>query len=305
MSSLLHLFAQPEPPHRLIAPCFRLKAARTSRTIFALMATLFGFFLSMIILAEFVATPHVIIFPWPILFLVLMWFLQASFGYVQARYWQSIEPWRFVASLGNERLLADDQPEPRPTALPVQTKIKVRLMIERHFYVKYFAILFCSLTAFIYLSCTVFIPSHLPWPWAFLITALCSGLILLGLFFMMRMRHSMEITEDGIRIRSHYGISTLIFWHEMRLFACYPEPGARNGDEAMVYELSSGSQVIYWTWMRKKSLLNTIMGPSMSLEEHHLQMQALCSLISAKTGLLLYDLGKGPALRLEETTEAR
>jgi MFS family permease len=240
------------------------------------------------------------------LLLMLMNLPNILFGFVQERYWKRIESWRFVASLGNERLLADEQPEPRAAALPVSTAIKIRQLVERRLYIGFLFFFVWYIAALSFFACITLFATFSLWPWALLIAVLIGGLFALGMFFLLRIHHSMEITEDGIRVRSTPGgFTTLIFWHEMRLFACYPEPGARNGDGAMVYELSSGSQVVYWTWMRKKNLLNTIMGPSMPLEEHHLQMQALCSLISAKTGLPLYDLSKGTALRLEETAEAR
>src|SRR5262249_36848797 len=67
--------------------------------------------------------------------------------------------------------------------------------------------------------------------------------------------------------------------HQMK----YPHP--------IVYELSSAHDVVRWAWMRQNNRRVIFFAqPTVSAEEYERQMQALLSLIAAKTGLPLYDL---------------
>ncbi len=82
-------------------------------------------------------------------------------------------------------------------------------------------------------------------------------------------------------------------WHEARLFACYPRSDLWHTRVSMVYELSSATDVVSWSWVQRRVPLSNQPLPLVSLAEHHAQVQALCDLVVARTGLPLYDLSKG------------
>ncbi|HLI08276.1 MAG TPA: hypothetical protein VKV40_17040 [Ktedonobacteraceae bacterium] len=47
-----------------------------------------------------------------------------------------------------------------------------------------------------------------------------------------------------------------------------------------------------WTWMPRRSFLTSLIDPALFSDAYNSRLQAFCSLIVAKTGLPLYDLGK-------------
>jgi hypothetical protein len=147
-----------------------------------------------------------------------------------------------------------------------------------------------GLLAAVYISLT-FSGLHLPWFWALILAIVIGGLLPAIGVFSARVRYPIEVTEDGIRFRSMKG-QTLMFWHEIRLFACYAEPGPWHNPPALIYELSSASNVVYWIEIQRKDLLNIFRNPSRPLQEHTALMQAFHALIVARTGLPLYDLSK-------------
>ena len=97
-----------------------------------------------------------------------------------------------------------------------------------------------------------------------------------------------EITGQGLSV-NYFGGHGKIKWDEARRFARYPTFGDRKSKRTITYELSSTTDIIRWTWIQRKSFLSS-MEPAIPLAAYHQQMQALLSLIAAKTGLPLYDL---------------
>jgi len=69
----------------------------------------------------------------------------------------------------------------------------------------------------------------------------------------------------------------------------YGTYGRQKSGASITYELSSARNIVRWTWfLRKTSWVD--LGPTISHDEYNRQMQALLSLVAAKTGLQLYDL---------------
>src|SRR5260370_27321291 len=136
MSLFLRLFAEPKPPHDLIRSNPRLGTMRSGRAIFLLM-TAFFFVLFLLLILFFIVNDIVTSgsspFPWYFLFLPLTMLLNVGVFSLQIHYWKRVEPWRFVAALGDERLLADEQPEPNPDPLHMPVTIKITPVIERRF----------------------------------------------------------------------------------------------------------------------------------------------------------------------------
>lgn len=125
-------------------------------------------------------------------------------------------------------------------------------------------------------------------PWMFLLSPLV-------LLVRTSLPQRIEITPEGLTVR-HPGYDwarsnraskqQMIRWHEARLFAIR---AGKPGASAVRYELSSPTTVItfdrifqpHW-WLRFR--------PAEPFGEYHAQMDALLALISARTGLPLYDV---------------
>lgn len=296
------MFATPEPPHRLIAPQPRLALHMSARMLFLLGAiplflVAFAAFIFEIINA---ITTGLVIISWYILLLPCFWLFNIVFYSMLIRYWKYIEPYRFAAVLGNDRLLADEQPQPDSDALPMPVTIRISPIVERRFFLGYLLLLTFLITGFISLVSILSLFVSLPWLWVLLIV-ICVDILFVSLAFLTtRIRRSIEVSQDGIRFQASSRGYIFMIWHEARLFACYPEPGPWRNSPTMVYELSSASHVLCWTWTQRKSLFGGLGREYSSFEEYTAQMKALCSLVIAKTGLQLYDLSKGPVLRKEE-----
>lgn len=102
-------------------------------------------------------------------------------------------------------------------------------------------------------------------------------------------RNTINATENGLSD----GYGGFVSWQEARLFACYKLPGLLSGyTSTVIYELSSPSKVVRWNWMRSPQSLLTILETQLSTDVYHQQMQTLCELVMAKTGLPLYDLSQ-------------
>ncbi len=301
MSLFIRLVAAPKPPHDLISPNPRLAMVRFGRAACLLMTALFfALFLLLITLSivNDIVTSGSGPFPWSPLFLILTFLLNTGFMSLQIHYWNRIEPWRFATALGDKRLLADEQPQPNAEALPIPMTIKTNQLIERRIFIGYLLVSIFLLTLYLYI---LLMPlSYESFLWPLLIAVLVGGVFILGWVLIVRPRWSIEVSQEGLRFRTPNSATyVFMFWHEARLFACYPEPGPWNDSPAMIYELSSGSQVVYWTWMQRKNPLDVITRPALPFEEHSAQMRALSELVVAKTGLPLYDLSKGQTVKLE------
>ncbi|MDQ2902800.1 MAG: hypothetical protein M3Y81_04510 [Chloroflexota bacterium] len=300
MSLFTRLFAAPKPPHDLIYANPRLAMMHFVQAGFLLMTALF-FVLFFILIIFFIINEIVTSepgpFPWSLLFLILIFLFNTGFMSLQIHYWNRIEPWHFAATLGDKRLLADEQPQSNAEGLPIPVTIRVNQVIECRVFLGYLLVFVFSMTLYINLSLMLLL--HISFFWSLLIAVLVGGLFTLGGVLIIRIRWPIEVSQEGLQFRTPNSATYIfMFWHEARLFACYPEPGPWNDSPAMIYELSSASQVVYWTWMRRKNPLDFITRPALPFEEHSAQMRALSELIVAKTGLPLYDLSKGRTLKL-------
>lgn len=104
-------------------------------------------------------------------------------------------------------------------------------------------------------------------------------------------REQITVTERGLikvgLLRKVHSVS----WEEAQLFAIDGVSGSMKYPHPIVYELSSMHDVVRWVWMRRSNRrVIFISQPTVSVEEYKRQMQALLSLIAARTGLSLYDL---------------
>ncbi len=101
-------------------------------------------------------------------------------------------------------------------------------------------------------------------------------------------RQQIKVTEGGLAARN--GIQTSrVLWHEACLFVMYGTFSAQKNGAAITYELSSARDIVRWTWVLRKTHWVGL-EPTIPRDEYNRQMQALLSLVAAKTGLPLYDL---------------
>lgn len=133
----------------------------------------------------------------------------------------------------------------------------------------------------------------------FLVTTLLLVAFLVSLFAYIglssvKTKITIEATEGGLQMRKGGNPITrkYISWDEVCLFACYRLPLLFPGRRAVYYELSSPTQVIIWLALPEWSSPFTVWRPLLSVDEYRRQMQDLCELITAKTGLELRNLSK-------------
>ncbi len=114
-----------------------------------------------------------------------------------------------------------------------------------------------------------------------------------AIFSFLKTQRTIEITAHGLQIEKR-GDPTIykmhIDWDEARFFACYTLPNLLPWEKTRYYELSSSTHVVTWISVPEKRSPFTIWKPVLSAQEYRLQMQALCDVITAKTGLALCDL---------------
>jgi hypothetical protein len=136
----------------------------------------------------------------------------------------------------------------------------------------------------------------------FFTTPVPGYLVWLGLFFMSQLVFALknykavQVTNDSLKTEKRKNFAKKekhITCEEAHLFACYKLPSLFLGRKTIVYyELSSPSKIITWTWVLDPQSPLTIWKPQLPIDEYHRQMQALCDLVSARTGLPLHDLSQ-------------
>ena len=100
-------------------------------------------------------------------------------------------------------------------------------------------------------------------------------------------RHEITATEAGLTVRQG-NLTFYTPWHEARLFAA--TVGIKRTGPPTSYELSSAAAFTPFTWLHRRTLFLPHLKPALPFDDYDRQMDALLSLIAAKTGLPLYDL---------------
>ncbi len=202
---------------------------------------------------------------------------------------------------GDRSLLAREQPLPDPNMPPIPTTIKLD-QSRRAVVFLGFVIAFAIFIPFVI---GIVIGSgnshHSPGNDALLLTlliilggavvALLVGLVVI--FFLMRSQLIFTIVVDERGLSSTYrGITSSINWSDARLFAVL------NPEKPSVmrfYELSNEHTMVRWVNMPARLLFRR--GENLVHAEYRRKVQALLSLIVARTGLPLYDLSPSPGAR--------
>lgn len=283
------------PTSPFIAPHPSLSSLRSNRLIFLV---LFGFILFSIVSGTLltIATSGPLLFPWSLLGIGLSWLGVIGFSLVAEQWWKSLETARIAAAAGDQRFLAKAQPHPNPEALSVPVRIEMRLA-RKGFLVfgSFFSLLLIGLADGVFFITQWF--QHLIdasiWWWLLALTVAAGASLLFAFLLLWRQRWIVEVHQEGLRSWvQRLGMDGMdvpfLSWQQARLFACYHKPGPWGTRSAWVYELSSPQQVVTWTWLQHKEGLYFREEPTLPLAEHQVQMQALCDLIAAKTGLPLH-----------------
>lgn len=229
-------------------------------------------------------------FPIPLLTIYIINFVLT---FLHWRYWKGIEQRRFAAVHGERTLVAAEQPTPNAASMRLPVTIKLRYHKEFLLLMTGAALLVSLLLAgaftFLDNGYLFFTSNRLLF---FLVSFIIYAAFILALLFAVFLsrigRQQVEVTESGLTARFG-GRTATVMWGEARLFAMYATFGARESGAAMTFELSSATAIVRWTWVWRKSYLIGLW-PAIAYGEYNLQMQALLSLVEAKTGLALYDL---------------
>jgi len=240
--------------------------------------------------SHFSHNPVLIVFLYP---LVLSTFTLILYT-LQMRYWKRIEERRFAAVGGNRLFLAAEQPTPDTASLPLPTTITSRpgkktflltvglvlpmalLFAGWQMWLDSFPLLPHSnhLLSFFVLFSMVFVPV----------------LVFFLVLFLTPLSHGkITVTESGLTARQGMEKTHTVMWQEARLFAMYGTYGRQKSGASITYELSSARAIARWTWVLRKTYWGGL-EPTIPRDEYNRQMQALLSLVAAKTGLPLYDL---------------
>jgi len=210
----------------------------------------------------------------------------------QWRYWKRIDQRRFAAVQGNHLFLAAEQPTFDRAPLPLPITIKLRPNKGT----------FLSSTGMILLMAMVF-AGWLTWAFSYQLPLVSNHLLfflvvfsiitvfmLAGLFALLLSslgRLQITVTESGLIFNQ--GMKVTMGWYEARLFALYGTFGKQKSGASITYELSSARDIVRWTWVLRRTW-SPGLEPTIPQDEYNRQMQALLSLVVARTGLPLYDL---------------
>jgi hypothetical protein len=216
-------------------------------------------------------------------------------GILQVRYWEGIERRRFVVIRGDQLFLADEQPTPDASLLPLPTTIITPRRGKKAFLLimgmtLLMAMFFAGWFTWFDSNPLLLVADHLL---NFLalsaIGFVAASILFFAILFSPLARQQVKVTEGGLAAREGMEKTHTVMWHEVRLYAMYGTFGRQKSGTSITYELSSARNIVRWTWfLRKTSWVD--LGSTISHDEYNRQMHALLSLVAAKTGLPLYDL---------------
>jgi hypothetical protein len=222
--------------------------------------------------------------------------LSLTFALRQRRYqrirqelmrWQTLHPDAEPAAIAP---LAQPQPD-RVAAITLPTQIRLRT--------RWTQLLVPAICAFGVIDGLFVIPLHRLGGWYqdLLFFGVLDGVILLPAFSAIPfwvIPQQIKVTDDGISLIQSNTPSTIL-WSEAQLFAVAPV--GHTGDEPLYYEISSPTKTIHLVRLRRQTRwflfpwnVDRAVKPATSFEVYDAQMEALLSLIAAKTNLPLYDL---------------
>lgn len=202
---------------------------------------------------------------------------------------------------GGPALRASEQPAPNPTALPVPSIVELNK--SRHFTVLFIVGIFVALCIIFILGAVFSLTNHSTRisnsaspqhsSNGFLLLVLAGGAILGILMILIaiallsaqarkQMNYSIALNEYGIT-STYNGIAASIRWSEARLFAITSQDKPAS---FRVYELANATTVVQWVNLPPRTRIGWSMAAS---TEYRNNIQALLSVVAARTSLPLYD----------------
>ena len=225
----------------------------------------------------------------------------------QRRWFQRLELRRQAAARGDTNLLADPQPMSDAYAVPLPVTIKAVPRTSRSTLV--LSAVFGVIIVLMAGAITLLIVSsqhrvvgaghpsvlHISiLPLAAILV--CATVILVLLIVVLRhntYNQQITFTEHGLmQIGSSSQVHS-IPWRNARLFVRDAPPGIVQINNRLLpstFQIASENEVVQWYWVHNSKLYKPPFG--LSQAEYNQQMQGLLSLITARTGLPLYDLRK-------------
>jgi hypothetical protein len=218
----------------------------------------------------------------------------------QTQAWKRHEQRRQLAAQGNREqgTLATEQPIPNASALPLSTILRAKNRVSTNLFI--FGLLYVVIAMLMIAGEFAFTAtqSHSAPIYVSTATLLINAIILLLLLFLAgigaiftsrQTTQQLEFTETGLLKRT--GKKVIVMpWDEARLFAIIPASPAvkKTSGPPTTYELSSANEVLRWSASERMALF--VGQAAVTSDEYRRQMQALLSVITARTDLPLYDL---------------
>jgi hypothetical protein len=243
---------------------------------------------------------------WDILycfFLVLVALLTVVALPYQGRWFQRLALRRQAAARGDVSLLADPQPLPDAFALPLPFSIdalpraSTRAMVALGIIFGVIIALMSATIGFLIATSraghsTALHVSILALV-AIVIIAAFTAVLLVVLVRQNTFRQKITFTEHGIMQLGSSSQVHSISWRDVRLFIGDTPTGLVQINKQrlpLTFQIASANEVVQWNWVRRSIYSKPPLGNTR--EEYNQQMQRLLSLITARTGLPLYDLSK-------------
>lgn len=290
--------ADPEPVEQKLASSPHLDFFRTSRLL-SLVIIVPALGVTILYIALYGLQFGNMLSPVTPLFLVLMFSFQLCIYSIQFRYETRIEHERSATFLRNAAARFKPLPAPDLDYLQVPLTIHIGSVTWQRMVVLFIWPMLILLAGYLYFMEIQLFHLTLPWFWLLLINF--SFMILLLFGFVLgncKRRRPVEFTQDGMRFLAESTRKTSFMpWHEACFFACYAEPGPWRDSPTTVFELSSASQVVYWTYTRPAGgLFNALTRLFFPIERDRVPAQVVWELITQKTGLPLHNLSAGRTL---------
>ncbi len=219
----------------------------------------------------------------------------------RVRYQERLEQRRQAAAREDHNLLASEQPQPDATALPLPITLRRRhngKMYIRLLTIMLLLVLIVFILMYIVLSYLFpLLPGSQLSPQTFTLFILGSIafviLLLFGLTLGIRYaqeREQLTVTEHGLMKIGPWGKIHSVSWQQVRLFAIDGMYGLKKIDRIIPtrYELSSARDNVHWGPLLDTAVVSGEAESPLQAQANYLQ--ALHSLIAARTGLPLYDL---------------
>ncbi len=208
----------------------------------------------------------------------------------QVRFWRKQDQRRQQAVQGDQNLIAEQQPISDATMLALPITITHRTAKGWTVVLVIATLLFLAFVVFAIVTLLQdphFIDDTITSLILVLVLAVFS-LFIIGPI--VQGYQTLIVDEHGISVRVGFGRIHHMKWDEAKLFAISAvyKQGWETRQLPTYYELSTQQEVVRWRWIRSWSFITV--KPMLPIAEYDRQMQALLSLIAAKTGLMLYDV---------------